>query len=371
MSQLDLNLPPMAPQTPPSNKKGGSPLNILTLIVALAAAAGAWLPKSSNSSTPKSVEVQVDRKATHGEFREALLLKLKNAGAYRKAAEHLGLALSKKGLSQDRQAKLLKERGDFYLLDGDREQALSDYYLAEVLIEGDENQKDLARELSQAIIETLRQMGQYAAVSDELNRKNRQRQGGDGSVTDPTVATVDGIELKLSTFRTKVEEMIQQRIVALKSQGLDSEKEKELTESIRKQYSAPYEQMKFLEQWVSRELLYREALLWKLDQHYEFETAMEEFRKGYLGQLLMRDKVSVGEVSELDLKNYAEANKTKFGFSANTQTLAQADFNAAKDQILEAYKKEKTQELQKQFQTEMLKRHEVDIKQDAFSEGAK
>jgi len=368
LSQLDLNLPPVENPTPPS-KKGGSPLQVVILIIAIVAAVGAWLPKEGGKPST-SVEVQVDSKATHGEFKEALLLKLKNAGAYKKAAEHLSLALAKEGLTPARQAKLLKERGDFYLLAREREQALSDFYLAEVMIEGNEEEKTLARELSQNIIETLRQMGQYAAVSDELARKNRKRQGGNGAVQDPTVAVVDGVELKMSDFRTKVEKMIQQRILSLKAQGLDAEKEKEMAESIRKQYSAPYEQMQFLQQWVSRELLYREALEWKLDQHHEYEAAMNDFKKGFLGQLLMRDKVSVGDVSDLDLKNYAEANRATLGLSTEAGNLPQAEIDAAKDKIVAAYQKEKSQELQQAFQTEMMKRHKVEIKREAFSEGA-
>jgi len=207
-------------------------------------------------------------------------------------------------------------------------------------------------------------------VSDELTRKNRERQGGSGDVKDPNVATVDGLDLKLSDFRTKVESMIQQRIMALKAQGLDESKEQEMAESIRKQYSAPYEQMKFLEQWVSRELLYREALEWKLEQHPEFLDAMDDFKKGFLGQLLMRDKVSVGEVSELDLNNYAETNRAALGLSTEPGHLDPAAIAAAKDKILTAYKKDKSAELQKAFQAEMLKRHKVEINREAFSEGA-
>jgi hypothetical protein len=214
-------------------------------------------------------------------------------------------------------------------------------------------------------------MGQYSAVSDELHRKNRQRQGESGAVKDPVVAKVDGVELKMSEFNTKIEKMIRQRIAALKAQGLEPAKEKEMTESIRQQYSAPFEQLKFLEQWVSQELLYQEALQWKLEQHPDYLNAIQDFRKAYLGQMLIRDKTSVDQISDLDLKNYAQANRDKLGITSSSANLTQADIDASKNKIVAAYKQDKSQELQQLFQAEMLKRHQVEIKREAFSEGAK
>lgn len=363
MSDLDLSVPKV--EHPPESKQSSNPLwNIVIIVLLVVCAIGIWMPKKDKEDSPIITDTK-SIKLPSGT--EDIIVKLKKGGAFEEAADMIGLLSQQEGVNPQRKARLLKRQGDLYLQGDLNKKALRSYYLSEQA-----NQKkdaDLERETTQAILGLLRKIGQYSAVSAELASKNRERLGQKNKNNDPIVAKVDGKEIPLSDFELALDKHINQRIFQLTMKVEKEEEKKRIAEQTKKQYHAPYEKLKFLQQWISDEVLYREAVIWKIDKMPKFIEQMEDYRKFLMRQQLFESKVKVDQVSDIDLKNYVSANRTNLGLSTDPGQLKPEEFNLVRAEAEIRYKTEKTKEMAELFQKEVSQRHQVEIFNKVFTEG--
>jgi hypothetical protein len=368
MSQLDLKLPPSS-ATP--SKKSDSSLAWRLFMGAgvVAAALGAWWPHLNPPPKPTNAALLLDtgHQITPSYFSEDLLLKLKKAGAWKEAANLLDAPLAQADLTELRRAQLLFQQADLMSKATQYSTALESLYKAEVFVGKDD--AELSRKIERAIIDNLRNMGRFDAISDELASKNRERRDGDKSIKDAKVAVVDGEEFTMSDFRKVVDLEIDQRLRQMQGQ---SPKELEAARiELQKQFSAPGEQYRLLQQWVSTEVLVREAEQWQLEQHPEYGAAMKQFRRQLLAGLLMENKLKLEPISELDLNNYIETHRADLGLSTEPGQLAPEALEGVKPQAEKLYTQIKVQEKQQAFQQDLMQRHKVEIFREAFTEGAR
>ena len=359
MSDLNLDLPK---SSPPSPRGKGSPptLQILILLAVVVLIALQF----RNAGGPETKIVQVGSHTDNLAFNEDVLLRLEKAGAHGEAARTLSAAIVADGLSDERRAELLARRGRLQNLAGHHEEALGYFYRAEALLGGKPD-----TELNKEILSTLRRMGRFDAASDELRSLNRRQQGETTNKEDPIVARVDGEELKLGEFRKVVDLVVQQKLLALAGEGVDKG-ELEVAESeVRQQLATPGERWKILQEWVSSEVLYREALLWKLDSSPDFLDRMENFRRAMLGQLIISQQIEKAQPREQDIENELQAHPEKYGPSANinewTADIREEALNKTRSDYLKTWRNER----QEAFQKDLMERHKVEVFRKVFEEG--
>lgn len=370
MSELDLRLPGQIPNDRPKNK-ASEPLlwRAVVLILLLTCCIGIWLPCIKKCHVqPVGAAATPMAAAGTVEVSEEMIVNLKKAGAFKEAAELLSLWLQNPALTTDRKARLLSKQGELYDLAGLHGEALKSYYLSAESNLG--RDADLERETSAAIIEVLRKMGQFSAVSSYISEKNRSRQGGKPGENDPVVAKFDGKPFLMSDLDVELKKFVDARVAELARDSKEASEVQRIEADTRKQYAAPYEKMKFLETWLQGEILYQEAVAFKMEQHPRYEEAMQSYRKNLLSNLLLQSKVQAAPGSELDLKNYATAHKEQLGLSTDPGQIKEEQFNRVKDKAEQLYREEKSRENMQIFQAEVMKRHEVEIMRDAFSQGA-
>lgn len=360
MSDLDLSLPQV---TPPSGGDPSGPNWVWRAFVScgiLSTVVGVWLPKEG--STTQSHVVEMEKPLGELPFNEDLYLKLKKAGAHGEAARLLSTAIANQGLSSERRAELLKDRGDLHRAADDHQRAIADYYRAELLA----NEEPLKRELAQDIVDTLRFMGRYDALGDELQQRNRNLKQQSSTDTDSTVAVVDGIDLKRSDFLRWVDQVVEHQLESLPEDQRSPSARDEARLKLRQQFRTPQEQQRLLQQWAQGEVLYREALLWKLDERSEYLQRLDQARRSLLTALLIDEKVKRVEVDESDLMNWAKANGDRLGISNDDQSLDESQLRSALPQARVLYVEEKRQRQSQAFQQSLLERHKVKLFPEAL-----
>jgi hypothetical protein len=361
MSDLNLKLPePPAPTKKPSQLLWRS---FLGLGVS-AAAVGAWWPHATVEQKPAVTMVTSESDSLP--FREDWLIRLKQSGAWEQAAQMFQSALNSPQLTSQRRAQLLLEQAECYHGSKQHGLALLNLYAAEELSDDEE----LDRKIQRQLLEHLRAMGRFDTLSDELSRKNAERRDGKAEVDDPVVATVDGEALTLSQFRKEVDLQIESRIAQSQSEGKAGPELEALREELQKQFSVPGEQFRLLQQWVSQEVLLREAEQWQLQQHPEYSTAMERFRKQLLTSLLLRQQLDLGELDDKDLDNFIKANPEQVGLEGEESEWTAEALAELRPKAEKLYLEQKRQRKQSQFQQELMERHQVEIFRESFTEGA-
>lgn len=368
MSGLDLKMPDQPPESQhrPTNTKGNA-LTVINTALLLVCMGLFFMNKPSQTKAEVSLNTEPNQ-PTADVYREDIVLKLKKAGAYAEAAKLIDVGLNQDGLSNERKALLLKQKGDLLAETKNKGQALQAYYTAELLVSGEEEK----RELTQAIIHTLRAMGKYSAVSSEVARKNRERISGKKELEkDPVVAKIDGTPVYLSDFEIELQKHIDREIARLTFQVTEVSEVEKIKEQVKKQYSAPYEKLKYLQNYVSSDILYREALDWKLNEHPKYIEGLEDFKKNMLRSLVIEKNTLVENVDDLDLKNFIETNRAQLALSTDAGTLDPSQIEAVKPKALTLYKQEKQKEKMQLYQQDLMKRHQVEIFREPFTEGAK
>jgi hypothetical protein len=366
MSQLNLKIPENATQAP-APKQDSKGWKIFISAGVICAAVGAWMPKGSVQPSTASA-IAPPTAATSLPYSDELLLRLTKAGAWSEAAKAIDASLHAPELSVQRKAELHLKKGEFLQNADQHEAALTEYYRADLLPLKDE---DIQRKIHQSVIDTLRVLKRYDAIGDELNAKNRQRQGDASGTQDPVVAKVDGLPIHMSQFRKQVDLTVQQQLNQAKAQQKKPEELNQLEEQLRQQYSAPGEQWNLLQQYVSQQVMIREAEAWKLEEHPDFIQQMETIRGQLLAQLLFQTKVEPKDISEMDLKNYIESNRESLGLSTEPGQLSPQDLQNAMPKAEMAYTQLKREENQQAFQKSLMERHKVEVFREAFTEGAR
>lgn len=355
MSDLNLKVHALE-NAPPGGSRGGrfgSWVNTWLLMVCVV---GIWWPLFKNKAQAPKAKTRV---AVRQGYDEELVLRLKKAGAYEEAAEVVDSALRQANMDGDRRASLYKLQGDLYREADQFNRALACYYRAESSLENKES--PLAKELSRRVVEILSLKGNRLAVNAELAQRNREKRGEEKAEGDPVLVRIDSQPFALSDFEADLSKYVDGQLQTLLPPDADDEERTRVRRQLEQQWLSPSGKRQYLQQWIQQEVLTREALAWKIDQHPDFEIGMKNFRRSLLQKLYLQKQLAEIPVDESDLKNHVAANRGAFGLSTDPGGLDPQDFARvrpeAEKQYLEMKRSERasalTQDLQQRYSVEV------------------
>jgi len=238
-----------------------------------------------------------------------------------------------------------KKKGNLYYLAANIYRELSDYQNAlSLYIKAKTYNPSVAEDIDMKIVECLEYLGkQYDAVkamyeatalAPERGKKFRGR----------VVARIG----KRSIYTDELEERIRM-----------------LPPELQKEYSRKEKKIEFLKRYVAEELLLNSAYRRGLDKQAWFTQQVEEFkRQVLLDRMLEEEILSKVKITPQELKLYYEAHKEEFKSSdgGKQRTLP---FEEAKDRIESILRREKIEELQREYFTKLLAAEKVELYEDA------
>jgi hypothetical protein len=141
---------------------------------------------------------------------------------------------------------------------------------------------------------------------------------------------------------------------------------------VLEQYQDPSSKQQFLQSWLTQEVLYRQALEYKLQEEQEARKLVEELTRGVMSQFLMnKELASKINITETDLQTYYEANKEKYIEPANEEdpnsTERQKSFDEVRDQVTSELVDRKSQDVQQSFIKQLMDKYNVIIHSSAFT----
>lgn len=281
-------------------------LVVLLLVVALGMV---LISSSTGTDGPQEAE----------QIRE-VAARLQAAGALDEAALQYERYLEVGHAKREARAGIAVSLGNNYLETGRYERALRWFYEAEALGAGEINE-----ELAGKIVQTLERLGRSFAAQAALS-------SGAGLVDtdverpadDPVVARIGSDEIR----RSEVE------------RALD-----DLPPEVATQMASNEGRVRFLEQYVADELLWRKAVKLEYDSDPEVLRQHDAlFKQLVVSRFAEREVLSQIEVDEADLRNHFEANKGRFTPpTRDGQEAAEPTFEEARQAVERDYRLMKMQ----------------------------
>ncbi len=279
---------------------------------------------------------------------EALALKLEKQGLSGAAARAWEEYIEASGPGAEKRARIWYRIGTIHQEAGRYEEALDAYYRSE----GSAEVKELEPEISRSVAECLESLGNYAALSSELER----RTAVPGAEVDGSDVLAEIGDRKIT--RADLDMMIEAEVDAQLSQiagGLNPEEraaQKEAAlESIRKQ--GGYAQ--WLDRFLAEELLYRRAMEEKLHEDAEYRVIARNIDRKMLAQRLLDKTVSEQvTVTPEEMKTYYEENPSEFEKEGGLQP-----FEEVQEKIYMTIRSRKEIEIQRRLLDELKERYDV------------
>lgn len=354
MTDLNLELPPEK-----SASSSGVFYRTLVLLLLVGTLAGVWYPKPATQVVPVSSD-----KATVA-YDEDLFIRLKKLGADREAAEMLLSATLNPKLSQDRKAYYFLEAGKLFASAGESGKALEAWVKAGQLVT--DESKDLSRKITAEIVRELRRQGRHSAASSELSRRNRALAGKEEIKEDEetVVATINNIPYTRRQVERALDRQIEMETAMQLNQAGSDANPGQIREQVRAKYDDPNERNRFLQEWVSQEVLTLEADKHGLDSHPEYISRIDQARRNILINLLINEKVQP-KITRAEVDNYIKANPADFGLSTDAGEISAETLDQLRPEAEQKWTEFKASELQQQFQQSLQERYEVDIKPENF-----
>ncbi len=269
--------------------------------------------------------------------------RLRGAGVKSQAADLLATYLLQEELLGEERAKLAFTAASLYLEEGNYERALTFLYLADESNPPGALKGEIAAKIV-ASLEGLKKLGaaRYALkTASNLDSKAAKERGGKlfAKVGDTSITVAD----------------IEQALAALPPQ-------------MAGKVNTPEQKMAFARAFVAEELLERKALRQKLDEDPEVRRQLVQLTRQLLVQkLLQNELLSRGKIEEDDLKNYYEANKSRF----TPKDGAAPAFADIRPKVAEAYMSEKLQKVYGDLLEEALAVEEAEFFPENLAEEIK
>ncbi|HLE11097.1 MAG: hypothetical protein A2504_01625 [Bdellovibrionales bacterium RIFOXYD12_FULL_39_22] len=263
-----------------------------------------------------------------GDFYREVGNKLQTAGVVGEAIVAYERYLSDNKLDKETESKISFSLGNLYEENGEYEKALHKYYAVQAI---DESSLD-SQDSSKRIVALLERLKKYNAAKFELKNqtalekdKVEVNQGGE------IVAKIEGRPI----FNFEVNEALDQ-----------------LPEAYKKEFSGKDGKQNFLRKYVADELLVAKARKLQYQNDGKIRRQLENIEKQLLVQRVLEDEIGKKiSADPADIKNYYEANKTKFN----------KPFAEITKQVEEEYKMQKGQMLYSNLMEDILKTEDVKI----------
>jgi hypothetical protein len=258
-------------------------------------------------------------------------LKVDAAREYKALADSIKFSASKRGNLYYLAANMYREAADY-------QSALPLYIKAKVY------NPSVAQDIDMRIVECLEYLGkQYDAVKTMYEATALTSSGRGKKFKGRVVARIGRREI----YAEELEERIRM-----------------LPPEMQKDYGRKDKKIEFLKQYVAEELLLDSAYRRGLDKQAWFTQQVDEFkRQVLLNRMLEEEILSKVKVTSQELKLYYEAHKEEFKSPDGKRTLP---FDEVKGKIESILRKEKIEELQKEYFAKLLAAEKVELYEDAI-----
>ena len=281
---------------------------------------------------------------------EALALKLEKQGLGSAAADAWEEYLGVSEAGNEKRARIWYRIGTIRQEDGFYEEALDAYYRSE----SHASLKELETGISRRVTECLENMGRYAALSSELER--RTMAPGTESKGSEVLAEIGDRKITRADLDMMIEAEVDAQISQLAG-GLNPEEraaqKAAALENIRKQGG----EIQWLDRFLAEELLYRRAREEKLHEEAEYRVITRNLDRKLLAQRLLDMTIS-SEVSVTpeDMKAYYDANPSEFEEEGKL-----LPFEEVQERIYMTIRSKKSMEVQGRLLDELMERYDVVI----------
>ncbi len=353
MSQLDLSVP----ETGNKNKNSSAALMyvLLCLLIIISGVNTYFLinckdsgTKPVNGLTPASDELK------------KLALKLEKQELNDQAVSAWKQYLAGSDVNADETAKIWYRIGKIYQAKGEYKNALNAFYYSESFA----SPADIKNEINSRIQDCLESAGKFAALRYELDERVNGNESNSG---ENVVAEIGAYKITREELDKKIEKLIEQRITGL-SRYLPEDRINKEKENLLMQYSSENGRRMFLEQFIAEEVLYRKAREEGLAQSPQVTDALKEMERNYLASKVIensyKDKINITAV---DVKNFYEANKSKYIKKQEDGTEQQLTFDEARDRVSMDLMAEKEKDVQRNLLSMLRDKYNVVVHNSALS----
>ncbi len=320
--KLNFSLPENKPQ-----KSSGQVGVVLLLLVAIGlGAVSVVLQLKGSASSP----VTMIEPGLSTEQAKDLATKLSQRNLYDQAASVWQDYLVHSDLNDQERAQALFQIG---LLREKAEQygpAVEAFYRSEMTAPLD----NLANPIKSHIQTCFERMGKFSALRYELMDRTGYHPT-DEAGTSKVVAEIGAEKITETDLGALIEQTIDNQLAPMTA-FMSPEQMQQQKQRMLEQFKTPSAKQQFLTQWLSQELLYRQALESELNQKPEVKRQLDDMTRQLLAQQLMTQELaSKIHITETDLSSYYEANKAKYVQPAQAQIrhIRVSDEQTAKDVI--------------------------------------
>ncbi|NLD37336.1 MAG: hypothetical protein GX654_10755 [Desulfatiglans sp.] len=247
---------------------------------------------------------------------------------------------------------------------GDYDNALHAYYRSEAFASPD----DIRDEINQRVERCLEKAGRFAALRYDLN----DRVGANTDSIkhgDQVVAEIGTLKITREELDKRIEKVTASRISGL-SRYLSPDRINMEKENLLKQYSSDSGRRMFLEQYIIEEMLYRKAREERLAETDEMREAITEMERSMLASKVMenayKDEI---RVTESDVRNFYEANKTKYNEKDKDGKEQAPEFEKVKERVMLDLMNEKERDVQSALIGRLREKYNVVVHSSAIAGG--
>lgn len=256
----------------------------ILITVLLAAVLGVQISQMKSSDSDKASDASAsDEMKLVKEHAERLIAK----GLKAEGAEELARYIESLPVRNKETANACFRLGKTYMDIYNYEEALRYFFKAEII----DPEADFKEEMNELIVNCLERLGMSTQAKYELEAR---------SSLGPVAPEKVGVPIA----RVGKDIILQS----------DVDKELEsMPEWMRERFKAPEEKAKFVQEFVSREVLYRKARRLGYGKTPEAREAIEKYRKQFAVEQLLKDEIeSKIDLKKEDIELYYKANKEKY-----------------------------------------------------------
>ncbi len=242
-----------------------------------------------------------------GDEIEGLAIKLENQGLLRAAAGTWKDYVESARPGRTEAARIWYRIGKLYQSDGDCERALQAYYRSESL----ERVKEISSEISRRSAECLEDMGKFAVLRHELERRTSYS-GTDSTAGDDVLVEIGSWKIDRSGLDIMIEAEIDAQISQMAG-SLTPEQKRMQKEKLLDEVLKSGNRDKWLERFVVEELLFRRAVEDQMNEDREFLDLTRRIERQILAQrYLDREFASRIKITPEDVRAYYDGHTAEF-----------------------------------------------------------
>jgi parvulin-like peptidyl-prolyl isomerase len=359
--KLDFSLP---------EKKGRSAAATWILIVLLLILIGLTAANLvSKSGSLRSAPQAVSWSSSPEQIKQ-LATKLAQRNLYVRAAKVWEDYLAADKLTDSERARILFQVGTLLQKGSLYDEAIEYFYRSEGAAELD----DLKPQISAHVKDCFEELGKFSALRYEM--MDRTSVEAAPSAGAKVVAEIGAEKITEADLDAAIESDIDNQLEPV-APFMTSEQLNEQKKKMLEQYKNPQAKLQYLQSWLAREVLYRQALEDGLAEKPEAKKLINQLTRSALSQLLMNDELaSKIHITQTDLQTYYAANKDKYVEPAKAKIshILVDDEQQAKDLIGRIKKGEDFGELAKQFSKDEKTKEaggkiDTEVEEDSFVPG--